>query len=30
MIAGLKRMNYTSMNAAKGAWVDRWNEVFGM
>lgn len=30
MIAGLKRVDYAKMNAAKGAWVDRWNEIFGM
>jgi putative spermidine/putrescine transport system substrate-binding protein len=30
MINGLKRVNYEQMNAAKGEWVDRWNEVFGM
>jgi len=30
MIAGLKRVDYSQMNAVKGDWVDRWNEVFGM
>ncbi|SDW45740.1 ABC transporter substrate-binding protein [Roseicitreum antarcticum] len=30
MIAGLQRIDYTQMNAAKTAWIDRWNEVFGM
>jgi putative spermidine/putrescine transport system substrate-binding protein len=30
VIAGLQRIDYTAMNAAKGGWVDRWNEIFGM
>lgn len=30
MIEGLKRVDYSQMNAAKGEWVDRWNETFGM
>ena len=30
MIAGLKRVYYAKMNAVKSAWVDRWNEIFGM
>lgn len=30
MIAGLKRVDYSQMNAAKADWIDRWNEVFGM
>ncbi|MDP1670182.1 ABC transporter substrate-binding protein [Phaeovulum sp.] len=30
MIAGLKRIDYAAMNAAKAGWIDRWNEVFGM
>ena len=30
MIAGLKRIDYAAMNAAKPGWIDRWNEVFGM
>ncbi|GLQ55307.1 ABC transporter substrate-binding protein [Devosia nitrariae] len=30
VIAGLQRIDYTKMNAAKGGWVDRWNEIFGM
>lgn len=30
VIAGLQRVDYTKMNAAKGGWVDRWNEIFGM
>ena len=30
LIAGLERVDYGKMNAAKGAWVERWNEVFGM
>lgn len=29
-INGLKRIDYSKLNAAKGAWVDRWNEIFGM
>nr|WP_244468711.1 ABC transporter substrate-binding protein [Devosia limi] len=29
-IAGLQRIDYVKMNAAKGGWVDRWNELFGM
>ncbi len=29
-IAGLQRVDYARMNAAKGGWVDRWNEIFGM
>lgn len=29
-INSLKRIDYSKMNAAKGAWVDRWNEIFGM
>jgi len=29
-IAGLQRVDYVKMNAAKGGWVDRWNELFGM
>ena len=30
MIDGLKRVDYSKMNQAKNAWVDRWNEIFGM
>ena len=30
MVAGLKRVDYSKMNAAKSDWIDRWNEVFGM
>jgi putative spermidine/putrescine transport system substrate-binding protein len=30
MIAGLKRVDYSKMNAAKGGWIERWNEIFGM
>ena len=30
LIAGLQRIDYVQMNAAKGGWVDRWNEIFGM
>lgn len=30
LVAGLQRIDYVQMNAAKGGWVDRWNEVFGM
>ncbi len=30
MIAGLKRIDYDKLNAVKGAWIERWNEVFGM
>lgn len=29
-INSLKRIDYSKMNAVKGAWVDRWNEIFGM
>jgi putative spermidine/putrescine transport system substrate-binding protein len=29
MINGLKRVDYDKLNAAKGDWLDRWNEVFG-
>ena len=29
-INGLKRIDYSQMNAVKGQWVDRWNEIFGM
>ncbi|MBS3848062.1 polyamine ABC transporter substrate-binding protein [Devosia sp. BSSL-BM10] len=30
VVAGLQRVDYVKMNAAKGGWVDRWNEIFGM
>ena len=30
VIAGLSRVDYSAMNAAKTGWVDRWNELFGM
>ena len=30
MIDGLKRVDYSKMNAAKAGWIDRWNEIFGM
>ena len=30
MVAGLKRLDYSKMNAAKAAWIDEWNEIFGM
>ncbi len=30
MVAGLKRVDYEKMNAAKDGWIERWNEVFGM
>lgn len=30
VIDGLQRIDYAKMNAAKGGWVDRWNEIFGM
>jgi putative spermidine/putrescine transport system substrate-binding protein len=30
VIEGLQRVDYVKMNAAKGGWVDRWNEIFGM
>jgi len=30
MIDGLQRVDYSKMNPAKDAWVDRWNEIFGM
>jgi putative spermidine/putrescine transport system substrate-binding protein len=28
-IASLSRVDYTAMNKAKTAWIDRWNEIFG-
>lgn len=30
MIDGLKRVDYSKMNAAKDGWIERWNEIFGM
>lgn len=30
VIAGLQRLDYAKLNAAKTGWVDRWNEIFGM
>ena len=30
VIDSLQRVDYVKMNAAKGGWVDRWNEIFGM
>lgn len=30
VIATLQRIDYAKTNAAKGGWVDRWNEIFGM
>ncbi|KFC66106.1 ABC transporter, periplasmic spermidine putrescine-binding protein PotD [Devosia sp. LC5] len=30
VIAGLQRVDYTKLNAAKSGWIDRWNELFGM
>lgn len=30
MIDGLQRVDYSKLNASKDAWVDRWNEIFGM
>ncbi|WP_306118037.1 MULTISPECIES: ABC transporter substrate-binding protein [unclassified Roseitalea] len=29
MLSNLKRVDYEKMNAAKGDWIDRWNEMFG-
>jgi putative spermidine/putrescine transport system substrate-binding protein len=29
MIAGLKRVDYVKMNAAKPGWIEKWNELFG-
>lgn len=29
MVNGLKRVDYSKLNAAKGAWIERWNEIFG-
>ena len=30
VIAGLQQVDYAKLNSAKGGWVDRWNEIFGM
>jgi len=30
VIAGLQRVDYVKLNAAKTGWIERWNEVFGM
>lgn len=30
VIAGLQSIDSAKLNAAKGGWVDRWNEIFGM
>ena len=30
MIAGLQRVDYVPMNATLDAWINRWNEIFGM
>lgn len=30
VIAGLQSLDSAKLNAAKGGWVDRWNEIFGM
>ncbi len=30
MIAGLKRVDYSKLNAAKDGWIEQWNEIFGM
>lgn len=29
-IENLKRLDYSKLNAAKAAWIDEWNEIFGM
>lgn len=29
-VSSLQRIDYSKMNAAKTAWIDRWNEIFGM
>lgn len=29
MIKNLKRIDYSKLNAAKGGWIERWNEIFG-
>ena len=29
MIAGLSRVDYVKMNAAKPGWIEKWNELFG-
>ncbi len=30
MVNNLKRLDYSKLNAAKTAWIDEWNEIFGM
>ena len=30
MIGGLKRVDYSKLNAAKDGWIEQWNEIFGM
>jgi len=30
MVEGLKRIDYSKLNAAKSGWIDEWNEIFGM
>ena len=30
MIASLQRIDYVPMNATLDAWINRWNEIFGM
>jgi len=30
MVESLQRIDYSKLNAAKGDWIDRWNEIFGM
>lgn len=30
MVHSLNRIDYAKLNAAKGDWIDRWNEIFGM
>lgn len=30
MVNSLNRVDYDKLNAAKGDWIDRWNEIFGM
>ncbi|WP_375450377.1 PotD/PotF family extracellular solute-binding protein [uncultured Devosia sp.] len=29
VIAGLQRVDYVQMNAAKAGWIEKWNELFG-
>ncbi|SJZ69182.1 ABC transporter substrate-binding protein [Consotaella salsifontis] len=30
MVGSLTTVDYAALNAAKDAWIDRWNEIFGM